>query len=179
MLRFTPQLRILIAREPADFRKGIDALVAFCRRELEQDPFSGCLFVSRNRAATPLRVLSYDFDRRPAWAHRLDERRPHDRGRAKPERHVDEKDPRPREMVGDEPAGERPGDAREAPDAAEHALDLRPLLGRVDVRDDRHADRHERPGPEPLDRAEDDELGIEVACPHKTDPARNTRTESW
>ena len=60
MLQLTPQLRILIAREPVDFRKGIDALVAFCRRELEENPFSGRMFVFRNRAATSLRILSYD-----------------------------------------------------------------------------------------------------------------------
>jgi transposase len=60
MLQLTPQLRILIAREPVDFRSGIDALASFCRRELEEDPFSGAVFVFRNRAATSLRILSYD-----------------------------------------------------------------------------------------------------------------------
>lgn len=60
MLQLVPQLRILLAVEPVDFRKGIDSLAALCRTELEQDPFSGTLFVFRNRAATALKLLVYD-----------------------------------------------------------------------------------------------------------------------
>jgi len=45
MLQITPQMRILAAIEPVDFRKGIDALAQLCRQKLEADPFSGCLFL--------------------------------------------------------------------------------------------------------------------------------------
>ena len=31
MLQIAPQMRILVAIEPVDFRKGIDGLVQFCR----------------------------------------------------------------------------------------------------------------------------------------------------
>lgn len=60
MLPLVPQLRILIAMEPVDFRKGLDALAALCRNQLEQDPFSGTLFVFRNRQATAVKLLVYD-----------------------------------------------------------------------------------------------------------------------
>ena len=60
MLQLVPQLRILIAIEPVDFRKGLDALAALCRNQLDQDPFSGTLFVFRNRQATALKLLVYD-----------------------------------------------------------------------------------------------------------------------
>ena len=60
MLQITPQMKILVAVEPADFRKGIDGLAALCKASLEQDPFSGTVFVFRNRRATAIKVLVYD-----------------------------------------------------------------------------------------------------------------------
>jgi transposase len=60
MLQVTPQMRILVAVAPADFRGGIDALARVAREELESDPFSGCVFVFRNRRATAVKVLVYD-----------------------------------------------------------------------------------------------------------------------
>ena len=60
MLSITPQMRILVAVEPADFRKGIDGLAGVCRNALGEDPFSGYMFVFRNRRATALKILVYD-----------------------------------------------------------------------------------------------------------------------
>ena len=60
MIQLTAQMRILVAVEPVDFRKGIDGLAALCRSVLAQDPFSGTVFVFRSRGARSLRVLTYD-----------------------------------------------------------------------------------------------------------------------
>ena len=60
MIQITPQMRILLAIEPVDFRKGIDGLAAVCRQELESDPMSGALFVFRNRRGKALKMLVYD-----------------------------------------------------------------------------------------------------------------------
>ena len=60
MLSITPQMRILVAVAPADFRKGIDGLAGVCRNVLREDPFSGCVFVFRNRRATAIKILIYD-----------------------------------------------------------------------------------------------------------------------
>ena len=60
MIQLTPQMRILVAIEPADFRKGIDGLCGLCRKHMAADPFSGTLFVFRNRRATAIKLLSYD-----------------------------------------------------------------------------------------------------------------------
>jgi transposase len=49
MIQITPHMRILVAVEPIDFRAGIDGLAAACRKRLQADPFSGCLFVFSNR----------------------------------------------------------------------------------------------------------------------------------
>jgi transposase len=60
MLQLTAQTRILVAVEPADFRCGIDGLAKRTREVLEHDPFSGCVFVFRNRRGTAVKVLAYD-----------------------------------------------------------------------------------------------------------------------
>lgn len=60
MMQLTPQMRILVAVAPADFRKGIDGLARVCREALASDPFSGVVFVFRNRRATAIKLLAYD-----------------------------------------------------------------------------------------------------------------------
>ena len=60
MIQITPHMRVLVAVEPADFRRGIDGLAALCRAELDSDPFSGTLFVFRNRRRTAVKCLVYD-----------------------------------------------------------------------------------------------------------------------
>jgi transposase len=60
MIQLTPHMRILVAVEPADFRKGIDGLARVCREQLLQDPFRGILFVFRNRRATAIKIIVYD-----------------------------------------------------------------------------------------------------------------------
>ncbi len=60
MLAITPQMKILVAIEPADFRKGLDGLVRLCKDALEQDPFSGTVFCFRNRRQTAIKVLMYE-----------------------------------------------------------------------------------------------------------------------
>jgi transposase len=60
MLQITPQMKVLVAVEPADFRKGIDGLVRLCKDALGQDPFAGTVFVFRNRRSTSIKALVYD-----------------------------------------------------------------------------------------------------------------------
>jgi transposase len=60
MIQVAASMRILVAVEPADFRKGIDGLAQVCRGALGEDPFSGALFVFRNRRGTAVKVLAYD-----------------------------------------------------------------------------------------------------------------------
>jgi transposase len=47
MIQLTPQMRILVAVEPADFRRGIDGLARVCKEVLRADPFAGYVFVFR------------------------------------------------------------------------------------------------------------------------------------
>jgi transposase len=60
VIQTSPTLRILVATEPVDFRKGIDGLAGICRKQLQQDPMTGCAFVFRNRKGTAIKILLYD-----------------------------------------------------------------------------------------------------------------------
>jgi transposase len=60
MIQLTAQMRILVAVEPVDFRRGIDGLCRLCRQVLSADPLSGTVFVFRSREGTAVKVLAYD-----------------------------------------------------------------------------------------------------------------------
>lgn len=60
MIQVTPQMRILASIAPADFRRGIDGLAQQCRAKLIEDPFTGTVFVFRNRKGTGIKMLTYD-----------------------------------------------------------------------------------------------------------------------
>jgi transposase len=60
MMQLTPQMRILVAVDPVDFRAGIDRLCRIGREMLSADPFSGAVMVFRNRRATAVKILVYD-----------------------------------------------------------------------------------------------------------------------
>jgi transposase len=60
MIQITPHMRVLVAIEPVDGRKGIDSLAQLCREKLSEDPFSGCVVIFRSRRRTAIRLLTYD-----------------------------------------------------------------------------------------------------------------------
>jgi transposase len=60
VIQIVPHLKVLVALEAVDFRKGIDSLAGLCRQRFEADPFSGVVFVFRNRSGTALKLLVYD-----------------------------------------------------------------------------------------------------------------------
>jgi len=60
MIQITAQMRVLVAIEPVDGRKGIDSLVRVCHDQLSEDPITGCVFIFRSRGGTSIRLLSYD-----------------------------------------------------------------------------------------------------------------------
>jgi transposase len=60
MIQITPHMRIYLCIAPIDFRKGIDGLAQVCRGILDKDPFSGSMFIFRNKRKTTLKILLYD-----------------------------------------------------------------------------------------------------------------------
>jgi transposase len=60
LIQIAPQIRILVAVEPIDAKKGIDSLAQLCREKLAADPFSGCLFIFRSRRGTAIKLPCFD-----------------------------------------------------------------------------------------------------------------------
>lgn len=57
MLTLPPAVRIHLAVQPIDIRKSFDGLSGAVREVLAEDPFSGHLFVFRNRRSDMLKIL--------------------------------------------------------------------------------------------------------------------------
>ena len=62
MLSISRTTRVFLATEPTDMRKGFDGLFLMVEGVIEEDPFSGHLFVFRNRRRDRLKVLWWDRD---------------------------------------------------------------------------------------------------------------------
>ena len=60
MMALSAHVRVLVCVAAVDFRKGIDGLARVCREVLSTDPFSGTVFVFRNRRGTAIKILAYD-----------------------------------------------------------------------------------------------------------------------
>ncbi len=60
MIQITPQMRVLVAVEPADFRRGIDGMARLCREALGAGPFSGTAYVFCSRRRKAIKILIYD-----------------------------------------------------------------------------------------------------------------------
>jgi len=53
-------VRVLIATQPIDFRKGADGLAAIAQHVLREDPFSGTVIVFRTRRGDRIKLLMWD-----------------------------------------------------------------------------------------------------------------------
>jgi transposase len=51
---------VLVATRPVDFRRGADGLARTVQSILQQDPFSGTVFVFRSKRADRVKLLVYD-----------------------------------------------------------------------------------------------------------------------
>ena len=60
MMALSAHVRVIVCVAAIDFRKGIDGLARVCREVLSNDPFSGTVFVFRNRRGTAIKLLAYD-----------------------------------------------------------------------------------------------------------------------
>lgn len=60
MLSFTGSLKVFVALEACDMRKGFNGLHAMVTERLGEDPRTGSLFVFSNRRHTRLKILYFD-----------------------------------------------------------------------------------------------------------------------
>ena len=60
MLSFAGSLKVFVALEACDMRKGFNGLHALVTEKLAEDPQSGALFVFTNRRRSRLKILCWD-----------------------------------------------------------------------------------------------------------------------
>lgn len=72
MLSIPGAVKIFLAVAPTDLRKSHDGLAALVEHVLEADPFSGQLFVFRNKRADRVKLLYWDGDGYVLWYKRLE-----------------------------------------------------------------------------------------------------------
>ncbi len=72
MLSLPPSARIFLSTEPTDIRRSFDGLALLVEEVIGQDPFSGYLFVFRNRLGDRVKVLFGDRSGFCLWYKRLE-----------------------------------------------------------------------------------------------------------
>ena len=78
MLSLPPSVRVFVATQPVDGRKGADSLMAIVRDLLGHDPLSGHLYVFFSRRCDRVRIVYWDRNGIAMWSKRLE------RGRFRP-----------------------------------------------------------------------------------------------
>ena len=62
MLTIPRQVKIFVALQPTDMRRGFPGLSGEVQATLEEDPLSGHLFLFRNRRRDRIKILFWDGD---------------------------------------------------------------------------------------------------------------------
>lgn len=72
MLSLPPSVRIFLCIEPADMRRSFDGLAAMTKDLIGRNPYSGHLFVFRNRRGDRAKILWWDRGGFCIWYKRLE-----------------------------------------------------------------------------------------------------------
>lgn len=78
MLSLPPSVRLFVATQPVDGRKGADSLMVIVRDVFRQDPLSGHLFIFFSKRCDRIRMVYWDRNGFAMWTKRLE------RGRFRP-----------------------------------------------------------------------------------------------
>ena len=72
MLSLPPSVRLFVATQPIDGRKGADSLMVLVRDVLHHDPLSGHLFVFFSKRLDRVRIVYWDRTGFAMWTKRLE-----------------------------------------------------------------------------------------------------------
>ena len=67
--------RVLVYAKPVDFRKAVDGLSVIVEQTLDENPFSGTLFVFTNRQRDKVKILCWERNGFVMWYKRLEKER--------------------------------------------------------------------------------------------------------
>jgi transposase len=72
VLSLPPSVRLFVATQPVDGRKGADSLMVIVRDVFRQDPLSGHLFIFFSKRCDRVRVVYWDRNGFAMWTKRLE-----------------------------------------------------------------------------------------------------------
>ena len=75
MLSLPPSVRIFVATQPVDGRKGVDSLAAIVRSQFKLDPLSGHLYVFFSKRINRVKLVYWDRSGFAMWTKRLEKGR--------------------------------------------------------------------------------------------------------
>lgn len=75
MLSLPPSVRIFVATQPVDGRKGVDSLAAVVRSQFDLDPLSGHFYVFFSKRVNRVKLIYWDRDGFALWTKRLEKGR--------------------------------------------------------------------------------------------------------
>lgn len=75
MIRWRPDLRVYLHRDPVDFRKQINGLSVLVQDSMQLSPFDEAVFVFCNKNRSQLKALYWDSTGFVLWQKRLEKER--------------------------------------------------------------------------------------------------------
>jgi transposase len=75
VLSLPPSVRLFVATQPVDGRKGPDSLMVLVRDVLRHDPLSGHLFIFFSKRCDRVRIVYWDRNGYAMWTKRLEKGR--------------------------------------------------------------------------------------------------------
>lgn len=75
MLSLPPSVRVFVATQPIDGRKGADSLMVIVRDVFRHDPLTGHLFVFFSKRCDRVRIVYWDRNGIAMWSKRLEKGR--------------------------------------------------------------------------------------------------------
>ena len=75
MLSLPPSVRVFVATQPVDGRKGADSLMVIVRDVFQHDPLGGHLFVFFSKRCDRVRIVYWDRNGFAMWTKRLEKGR--------------------------------------------------------------------------------------------------------
>ena len=75
MLSLPPSVRLYVATQPVDGRKGVDSLMVIVRDVFRNDPFEGHLFIFFSKRCDRVRIVYWDRNGFAMWTKRLEKGR--------------------------------------------------------------------------------------------------------
>lgn len=75
MLSLPPSVRVFVATQPVDGRKGADSLMVIVRDVFRHDPLGGHLFVFFSKRCDRVRIVYWDRNGFAMWTKRLEKGR--------------------------------------------------------------------------------------------------------